>query len=285
MRELLMETSDCHSPVFTVVIPAFNEECRLSGTLDDAVFTFRERFPGSWELIVVDDGSCDGTVAVVKKYATHCPELRLVSHSRNQGKGAAVRTGMLASRGELILFADADHATPFSQCDELLTAVQSGADLACGSRFGCRPGQVRRTVPRRLMSGAFRLLAHWTVRPGLKDTQCGFKLFRRSAAMSLFRQSSETGYLFDIEILSLASRQGMQVSEVPVTWQEMPGSKVSLWRDSWRMLCGLFRIREKLRSGVAAEYNLDVLALPIGNQTESVVTSVARQTVTTGVVS
>ncbi len=280
-----MATSDGRNLFLSVVIPAFNEECRISETLDDAMFTFRERFPGAWELIVVDDGSCDGTVSVVKDYATRCPELLLISHARNQGKGAAVRTGVLASHGELVLFADADNATPFCQCDKLLTAVQSGADLACGSRFGCRPGQVRRTVPRRLMAGVFRLIAHWTVRPGLKDTQCGFKLFRRLAAMSLFRQSSESGYLFDIEILALASRQKLCVSEVPVTWQEMPGSKVSLWRDSWRMLCGLFRIRQKLRSGVIVDCEAAVLALPPGSQTESVITSVARQTITTGAAS
>lgn len=171
----------------------------------------------------------------------------MISHPKNLGKGAAVRTGVLGSRGELVLYADADNATPFSQYHALRSALDCGADVACGSRFGNQLGQVHRTLLRRIIAAFFAALAKLLVNPGVGDTQCGFKLFRRNAALALFQQSSENAYLFDLEILGLAALHGIPVSEVPIAWREIPGSRVRLVRDSWKMLVGLFRLRKKLR--------------------------------------
>ncbi|MEI7699379.1 MAG: dolichyl-phosphate beta-glucosyltransferase [Planctomycetia bacterium] len=234
-------------PTISVVVPALNEERRLRVTLIDAFAFFRGQFAHNWELIVVDDGSHDRTRTVVQEISCECPELRLLSHETNHGKGAAVRTGVLASRGDLVLFADADNATPFSEVDKLLWALQQGADIACGSRFGREAGQVRRTWLRRVVANVFSTFARWTVRPGVSDTQCGFKLFSGDVARALFRESCESGYLFDLEILALASQSGLKVAEVPVRWREVPGSKVRILQDSWRMFCGLFRVRRQIR--------------------------------------
>jgi dolichyl-phosphate beta-glucosyltransferase len=233
-----MEISETHRPKLSVILPSLNEESRIGVTLQDAVAVFRDRYASDWELIVVDDGSRDQTVAVVREFAADCPELVLISHPKNLGKGAAVRTGVLASRGELVLYADADNATPFSQYHSLLTGLERGADVACGSRFGNDPGQVRRTLSRRIIAAFFATLAKLLVNPGVSDTQCGFKLFQ---------QSSEDGYLFDLEILGLAALCGIPVAEIPVAWREIPGSSVRLVRDSWRMFVGLFRLRKILR--------------------------------------
>ena len=238
-------------PALSVVIPAFNEESRIHVTLMDAVQEFRSRFAGCWELIVVDDGSGDQTSAVVREFAAQCPELILISHQTNQGKGAAVRTGVLASRGNMVLFADADNATPFVEFDPLNKAAHEGAAIACGSRYGIAPGQVRRSGVRRLMASLFSALARWIVRPGVSDTQCGFKLFQGGTARSLFQDSFETGYLFDLEILGTASHRGLVVAEVPVKWREVSGSRVRLFRDSWKMFCGLFHVRSRMRQRVA----------------------------------
>jgi len=255
-----MENSDTHRPRLTIILPAFNEEGRIVRTLNDAIGLFRDKYAANWELIVVDDGSRDRTAAVVREFAAGCsdssipgtvmatfPELVLISHPANLGKGAAVRTGVLASRGELVLYADADNATPFTEYHLLLEALECRADVACGSRFGSEPGQVRRTLSRRIIAAFFATLARLLVNPGVEDTQCGFKLFRRSAALSLFQKSSEKGYLFDLEILGLAALRGIPVAEIPVAWREIPGSRVRLVRDSWKMFFGLFRLRRTLR--------------------------------------
>ena len=242
-----MEISETHRPKLSVILPAFNEENRISVTLQDAVAVFRDRYASDWELIIVDDGSRDQTVAVVREFASDCPELVLISHPKNLGKGAAVRTGVLASRGELVLYADADNATRFSQYHSLLTGLERGADVACGSRFGNDPGQVRRTFSRRIIAAFFSTLAKLLVNPRVSDTQCGFKLFRRNAALSLFQQSFENGYLFDLEILGLAALCGIPVAQIPVSWREISGSRVRLVRDSWQMFVGLFRLRKILR--------------------------------------
>lgn len=243
-----METSEADRLRLTVILPAFNEENRIGSTLKDAVTEFRQKYGADWELIIVDDGSSDQTTTVIREFAAGCPELILISHPQNLGKGAAVRSGVLASRGEFVLYGDADNATPFSQYHSLRTALERGAEVACGSRFENQPGQVRRTLSRHMIAALFATLARLLINPGISDTQCGFKLFRRNAALSLFQQSSENGYLFDLEILGLASMQGIPVAEVPVAWREIPGSRVRLVRDSWKMFVGLFRLRRILRA-------------------------------------
>ncbi len=253
----------------TVVIPAYNEALRIQSMIADAAEVLNSRFGKAWELIVVDDGSNDATAKVATHLAHLVPSLRVLAHAVNQGKGAAVRTGVLAasssptglqsgsSNGDhsdetansnrLILFADADGATPFREIHQLIAAIGDNADLAIGSRCGPSHAAIRRTKLRAFTAWIFRHLVRLLTGTSVKDTQCGFKLFRHDVAQQLFSESSETGYLFDLEILALAQRHGMVVREVPVEWREVAGSKVRLVRDSWKMFCGLLRIRRRMK--------------------------------------
>ncbi len=253
----------------TVVIPAYNEALRIRSTIADASEVLNSRFGTAWELIVVDDGSNDATAKVVQHLAHLVPSLRVLAHSVNRGKGAAVRTGVLATfssptgprsgssngvhsddtatSSRLILFADADGATPFREIHKLIAAIGDNADLAIGSRWGPSHAAIRRTRLRAFTAWIFRHLVRMLTGTSVKDTQCGFKLFRHDVAQQLFSESSETGYLFDQEILAVAQQHGMVVREVHVEWREVPGSKVRLVRDSWKMFCGLLRIRRRMQ--------------------------------------
>lgn len=252
-----METSNNESandellqgePQLSIVVPAYNEAQRIVTAIDDIVANMPLSVGTAWELIVVDDGSQDRTADVVREISDKVPSLRLLQHAANQGKGAAVRTGVLAAKGRFVMFADADGATPFSEADKLLQAVREGADLAVGTRIS-GPG-VQRSLLRSVMAAAFRQSVRSLTNVRIRDTQCGFKMFERQTARILFQCSRETGYLFDVEILGLAHRLGLTICEVPVMWHEVAGSRVRLVQDSWNMLAGLFRVRQTLGATV-----------------------------------
>lgn len=236
-------------PTLSIVIPAFDEEARLAPTVRGAVACVRSRGVGG-EVIVVDDGSRDGTSALVQRLAEELPEVRLVRLAANQGKGYAVRSGVLNAKGELVLFADADGATPWAELARLESAVAAGADVAIGSRaLDSAETTVRARWHRRAMGRTFhRLVELLTVR-GFRDTQCGFKLFRGPVAQDLFARMRMNGFSFDVEVLLMAQRGGHQVVEVPVNWVHQPGSRVSLVRDSLRMARDLFVIRGRALRG------------------------------------
>jgi dolichyl-phosphate beta-glucosyltransferase len=225
---------------FSVVLPAYNEVKRLPSYLL-AVLEYLDRLYGSSvEVIVVDDGSQDGTAEMLKECQCDWAQLRIIRHSRNRGKGAAVASGMMAARGDLVLFADADGATPIAEERKLRAAIAQGADVAAGSRFVAAPHAERsRQGLRLLASFAFTKLVGFAHRLPVADTQCGFKMFRLDAARRIFRLCDEAGYLFDIQVLLLAHRLGFRVTEVGISWHDVPGSKVCLWRDSWKMAAGL----------------------------------------------
>jgi dolichyl-phosphate beta-glucosyltransferase len=232
----------------SVVIPAYNESTRLPPFLAAVREYLETHYPNAHEVIVVDDGSRDGTAAMLAQTAGQWPSLVVVTLPTNQGKGAAVRTGMLAAQGDLMLFADADGATPIAETTRLATAIGAGADVAIGSRLVEVAGLTRRrTWLRRLAGRSFAALARWWLGIAERDTQCGFKMFRREAGRQLFSLGCETRYLFDLELLALAHRQGYRVVEIPVSWHEVPGSHLSLTRESLRILIGLQRIRRRLR--------------------------------------
>jgi dolichyl-phosphate beta-glucosyltransferase len=166
----------------------------------------------------------------------------LISYRPNRGKGHAVRVGVLAERGKRVLFSDADLSTPIEEVENLSARLHEGSEVAIGSR--AVPGAnlaVRQPWYRELAGRSFNLLAQ-RVTPGLRDTQCGFKLFRRDAAHHIFSRMAEDGFGFDIEALHIAMRLGYRMSEVPVRWVHHEGSKVRLFRDSSRMFLTLLRV-------------------------------------------
>jgi dolichyl-phosphate beta-glucosyltransferase len=212
----------------------------------------------AFELILIDDGSRDDTTARTRLLCEEFSEVRLIRLAENHGKGYAVRTGVLNAIGQVIVFADADGATPFNQIERLEAALAGGADVAIGSRaFQLEGVTVKAKLYRHLIGRTFHQLVEWLADAGVKDTQCGFKLFRFSVAQDLFSRMRMNGFSFDVEVLLMARRRGYQVVEVPINWTHQPGSKVRLTRDSIRMAADLFRIRTNWLRG---EYDSPHLA-------------------------
>jgi dolichyl-phosphate beta-glucosyltransferase len=237
------------APALSVVIPAFNEQDRLGPYLAEVRAYLDSIRPAAYEVIVVDDGSRDDTAGLVARIRASWPQLRLLRHPANRGKGQAVRTGVRSSAGRRVLFADADGATPIAEEAKLSAALARGAVVAAGSRYLPGPGVIRdRNWRRAVAGGLFARVARAAVGVTVSDTQCGFKMFDGPLGRELFAASRETGYLLDVELLALANRRGYPVDEVAVNWCERPGSKVRLVRDSLKMLCDLWRLRGRLRA-------------------------------------
>lgn len=235
--------------VLSVVLPAYNEAARLPPYLASIRSYLEANYPQSYEVIVVDDGSTDRLPEVLDDAARGWTSLRVLRHERNMGKGAAVRTGMLASRGEMALFADADGATPIEAADRLVQSLMAGADIAIGSRLLEAPSTERRRAWHRGLAGKlFAAMARRVVKLPIRDTQCGFKLFRGEVARKLFAQVKQTGYMFDLEVLALAQRAGYRVVEVAVPWREIPGGHLSLIGDLPVIIRDLWRLRRQLKS-------------------------------------
>ncbi|HDN80281.1 MAG: glycosyltransferase family 2 protein [Chloroflexi bacterium] len=236
----------------SLVIPAYNEEKRLPGTLEK-VLDYLARQDYTSEVIVVDDGSEDGTPSVVESFQKSHPNLRLIRND-HRGKGYAVRTGVLAAQGRYIVFSDADLATPIEELPKLLEPLQSGYDVAIGSREGLGARRYGEPWHRHLMGRVFNFLVRLLVVGHYQDTQCGFKGFRREAGHELFRRvrlyGEEAGVIkggavtaFDVEVLLLAHKRGYKVKEVPVEWYYGENTKVNPLRDSIRMLKDIFMVR------------------------------------------
>ncbi len=228
----------------SIIIPAFNEERRLARTLPE-VASFMDRRPGRFELIVVDDGSTDGTFVAAREILRSRSDARVIRYVRNQGKGFAVRTGVLESRGGVILFMDADLSTPLAEIDKGLSFLAEGYAVAIGSR--AHPNariEKRQPLYRRLGARVFKKMIYaWLGLREFQDTQCGFKLFKREAALALFSSQRVRGFMFDIEILCRARRAGLRVKEYPVAWANDPDSRLRVVSDSLRMLKDLWWIR------------------------------------------
>ena len=230
----------------SVVIPAYNEEQRLAPTVA-ALARFLAARPGRWEIVVVDDGSTDGTVALCRQLAARWPALRLVATAPNRGKGHAVRVGMLSARGALVLMYDADGSTPASEIPRLLAPIRSGAaSVAVGSRYVAGASSRSQPLWRRAWSRVVNLLVRRTLVPGVRDTQCGFKAFTAAAARDLFGRATIDGWAFDLEVLALALRLGHRVVEVGVAWTDDGRSRVRPVHDFWKVLREAATIRHNL---------------------------------------
>jgi glycosyltransferase involved in cell wall biosynthesis len=230
--------SSCY---LSVVIPAYNEEGRLPETLETLRQYLTDR-PYTWEVIVANDGSEDGTEAVVREFGRAYPGFRVHSFP-HLGKGAAVKRGMLAAAGEYRFLCDADLSMPIELLERLLPPDGPAADIVIGSREAAGARRIGEPSGRWLMGRVFNGFTRLLATPGIRDTQCGFKVFRREPAEALFAAQTLDGFAFDAEILFLARKRGFSTAEVGIDWHYRAESKVRPFRDGWRTFRDLVVIR------------------------------------------
>lgn len=238
-----------NQPDLSVVIPAYNEQARLLPTLERVARYLTDQGL-EYEIIAVDDGSRDQTLEIARRFAAQNPRVRVLSNRKNRGKGGAVRRGVAAARGRRILFTDSDLSTPIEEFGKLNARMEADDRIGVVVASRAVPGaQLKRHQPfyREWMGKIFNVFVQLMVFRGIRDTQCGFKLFRREVARDVFRSMTIPDFGFDVEILYLARKLGVAIAEVPVVWINAPGSKVSSVRDSLRMFRDLIQI--KLRHG------------------------------------
>jgi len=235
------------TPLLSIIIPAYNEEHRLPTTLPQVV-AFAEAQDYPVEVLVVDNASTDHTAGVVREIAAKHPSISLL-HQPIRGKGAAVRKGMMEGRGEYLLIYDADRAVPVEEITKFLPPALSDHDVAIASREA--PGAIRYDEPRyrHLMGRVFNFIVRLLAVPGIQDTQCGFKCFRREVAHDIFTTQKIDGWAFDVEILYIALQRGYRVVEVPIHWYYGEGSRVGPL-DPPRMVLEVLRIRRNGRAGL-----------------------------------
>ena len=239
---------------YSIVIPAFNEQARIGATLERLMECIATR---RWaaEVLVVNDGSSDATGAIVSSVARRHPNLRLIENNGNRGKGYSVRNGILQSRGDIVMFTDADLSAPIEEAELLFAAIAGGADVAIGSRWLDRSRQtLRQPIYRRFLGRCFNWLTRLIMHLPLADTQCGFKAFRREAAQTIFIRQRIERWGFDPEILYIALRRGMRVEEVAVTWGHDERSRISYLKDGMKMIQDLLRVRYY---SIAGRYDRD----------------------------
>ncbi|WP_339682515.1 dolichyl-phosphate beta-glucosyltransferase [Gimesia maris] len=238
-------SEETHSLLLSLIIPAYNEMDRLPSYLMSIKSYFLNKYSDNYEIIIVDDGSSDGLKEKVTEIQQSWPQIKYIRHSSNQGKGAAVRTGMKNAEGKYLLFTDADGATDIEHEEQFRKSIDSGADIVIGSRLLKSSVMTqKRTIIRKVIAKLFSTIVNLVTSLDLKDTQCGFKMFRRDVGQRLFDSSTNNGYLFDIEILLKAKSLGCNILVLPVNWSDIPGSKVRIIVDSAVMLKDLFFINK-----------------------------------------
>ncbi len=231
-------------PYLSIVIPAYNESLRVGKTLEE-VQMYAASKPFETEVVLVDDGSSDGTREIFQKFQLHWPETRVLCNEVNRGKGYSVRRGILEARGKVILFTDADLSAPIEEADKLLAMLESArADAAIGSRALDRKLiGVHQPWAREFGGRCFNLFVRLFTGLNLHDTQCGLKLFRKGSTRRAFELQRVERFGFDPEVLFLIQHLGGKIVEVPVRWNDNPATKVHFLRDSTRMLLDLVSLR------------------------------------------
>ncbi len=235
-------------PRLSIVIPAYNEQERIVATIG-AIASHVSDLGFPWEMFIADDGSRDDTVNIVT--ALGLANLVVLKAPKNGGKGSAVQRGMLAARGKFVLFADADNSTPIEEVSKLLQKLEGeGYDVAVGSRAADGAEEGKKSFFRKVLSGGLRWIVKNIFRIGVKDTQCGFKMYTHEAAQKLHTKQTIMGFSFDLEILYLAAKYGYKIAEVPVSWIDAPGSKVDTRKEVQRFLRDLLKIKANDLRGV-----------------------------------
>jgi glycosyltransferase involved in cell wall biosynthesis len=263
------------------VIPAYNESARIEHALEQVLACVSDR---GWnaEVLVVDDGSSDATASIVRRWMDVHPNLQLIHNPGNRGKGYSVRNGLLQAAGQIVMFTDADLSSPMEEAERLFDALDDGADIAIGSRW---LDKQRQTIHQPLYRRFFGRCFNWVTRKvmGLpyKDTQCGFKAFRREAAQTIFRLQLIERWGFDPEILFIARKLRYKVVEVPVTWGHDERSRISYLKDGMKMLEEMAEIRTNSLRGrydeaIAAMKDTSKMITPQVDRAESVRQAQAR---------
>ncbi len=230
-------------PRLSIVIPAYNESLRIEGTLERVMGCVQRR---GWdaEVLVVDDGSSDETTDIVQRWMQSHPRLHLVKNEGNRGKGYSVRNGLLQAAGEIVMFTDADLSAPMEEAERLMEAIDAGADVAIGSRWLDKQRQtIHQPLYRRFFGRCFNWVTRRVMGLPYKDTQCGFKAFKREAAQVIFRLQTIERWGFDPEILFIARKLKYKIAEVPVTWGHDERSRMSYLKDGMKMLEEMAEIR------------------------------------------
>jgi dolichyl-phosphate beta-glucosyltransferase len=220
----------------SIVIQAYNEEKRIGESLGKIIEYCKDNLEG-YEIIIVDDGSDDKTSEIISKYDN--PNIEVLKNKTNMGKGYSVKQGLLKAKHPLVLFSDADLSTPISELKKFIACISHGYDIAIASR----KVRIKQPIHRKIMSLTYPLLVKLIVLRGIKDTICGFKLFKTDTAKKLAELQTLNGFSFDAEILFIAKKLGCKIKEIPVVWTNDKNSRVNPIKDSIKVLVDLFRIR------------------------------------------
>lgn len=250
---MLMEIEDdmaeaSPNPVMSIVIPAYNEEARLGRSLEQVV-SFVSNAAITYEVIVVNNASTDSTREIALSFAERYPFLSVIDEGR-KGKGAAVRTGMLAATGDYIIFCDADFSMPVEEVIRFLPQNLGEYDIAIGSREVAGSERIGEPEYRHIMGRVYNWIVRLFAVPRIHDTQAGFKSFRRDVARHLFSLQTIDGWGFDVEVLYVARKAGYKLVEVPITWYYMENSRISPLRDSINMFLEIFKVRLNALRGI-----------------------------------
>ena len=234
--------------MISAVIPAYNEEQVLEASVRSVAAIVARLSPLEWEVVIVDDGSCDRTARIAALF-TYDSHFILEQHEHNRGKGAAVRTGVSRTRGDVVLICDADLSTPPSMLQPFLAELSGGADIVTGDRR-CDAANIERpqTFLRRFMGSVYVAFARTITGVDLRDFNCGFKLFRGEVARSLFEQCRSDRWTWDVEVIALAKKSGLAVRAVPVTWRQGDRSSVHPFSAAFQSLADLVRVWIRIRA-------------------------------------
>jgi glycosyltransferase involved in cell wall biosynthesis len=261
-------------PRLSIIIPAYNEQARIENCLNRVLSCVEQR---QWhaEVVVVDDGSSDNTVDIVQHWMETHPRLHLIRNDGNRGKGFSVRNGLLQAAGEVVMFTDADLSAPMEEAELLFAALDAGADVAIGSRWLDKQRQTtHQPLYRRFFGRCFNWVTRKVMGLPFKDTQCGFKAFKRDAAQTIFRLQTIERWGFDPEILFIARKLKYTIVEVPVTWGHDERSRMSYLKDGMKMLEEMAEIRTNSLRGrydeaIAALKDTSTMVTPRVEQVEA----------------